>query len=364
VKFGIFNWAMWHESESTSDVLRKVVDEVVLADELGYQGYWIGEHHFTRHGIIGNTLTLAAYLAARTERIRLGTAVVVLPLHNPIRVAEEAAMVDVLSNGRLDLGLGAGYQRLEFRNLGVDINESRERFAEGLAIMQEAWSSEHFSYEGKYWSWSADDDLIITPRVVQPGGPPIHIALSASPATIDFAAQHGLRLLIGGPSDLLGIAPQVIKRWQDGMIANGHDPTGIDIPCIKGMYITPTDADADADIATVDTLWDIKILEQIGSPISPSGEIPPGYEAWNMRQANRRAALEANTAGTARLVGSPETVRERIQQLQELGLTSLFGVHGFPGLPAWKIKRSIELFAREVMPAFQSNQPAELIKSP
>jgi alkanesulfonate monooxygenase SsuD/methylene tetrahydromethanopterin reductase-like flavin-dependent oxidoreductase (luciferase family) len=364
VKFGIFNWAMWHETESTTDVVHNLVDEVVLADELGYHGYWIGEHHFTRHGIIGNTLQMAAYLAARTEQIRLGTAVIVLPLHNPVRVAEEAAMVDVLSNGRLDLGLGAGYQRLEYRNLGIDINEGRERFAEGLAIMREAWDKEHFSYQGKYYSWPEEDNLIITPRVVTPGGPPIYVALSASPATIDFAASHNLRLLVGGPSDLLGIAPQVIQRWRDGMTANGYDPTGVDIPCIKGIYVTPTDEDADADIATVDTLWDIKILEQVGSPISPSGEIPPGYEAWNMRQANRRAALEANTAGTARLVGSPETVRARIRDLQESGLTSLFGVHGFPGLPVSKIKRSIELFAKEVMPYFQSDQPAELIKSP
>jgi alkanesulfonate monooxygenase SsuD/methylene tetrahydromethanopterin reductase-like flavin-dependent oxidoreductase (luciferase family) len=360
VKFGIFNWAMWHESKTTHEVLDALVDEAVLADELGYDNYWIGEHHFTRHGIVGNALTMAAFIAARTERIRLGTAVIILPLHNPVRIAEEAAMVDILSKGRLDLGVGSGYQRLEFKNLGVDINEGRARFAEALDIMNEAWTSESFAYDGQFNSWSSEDNLMITPRVYQTPHPPIYVALSASPATIDLAAKRNLRLLIGGPSDLLGIAPEVIRRWQEAMVSYGNDPTGIDIPCAKGIYVAPTDEEADADLASVDVLWDLKILEQIGSPISPSGEVPPGYEVWNMRQANRRARLEENTAGTARLVGSPDTVRERVRELQEMGLTSLFGTHGFPGLPAWKIQRSIELFGKEIVPHFKTDSASKV----
>ena len=107
MKFGIFNWAMWHETQSTSDVVRNVVDEVVLADELGFHGYWIGEHHFSTLGVLSCPDITLAYIAARTQRIRLAPAVTVLPLHHPIRVAEQWASLDLLSGGRVDFAGGA-----------------------------------------------------------------------------------------------------------------------------------------------------------------------------------------------------------------------------------------------------------------
>src|ERR1700733_7026660 len=103
---------MWHESESAADVLNSAVSHAQLADELGFEGIWLGEHHFSRHGIYGNALTLGSFIAANTNRLRIGTAVVVLPINQPIRVAEEVAMVDVLSKGRVDVGVGAGNQRV------------------------------------------------------------------------------------------------------------------------------------------------------------------------------------------------------------------------------------------------------------
>jgi alkanesulfonate monooxygenase SsuD/methylene tetrahydromethanopterin reductase-like flavin-dependent oxidoreductase (luciferase family) len=348
MKFGIFNYAMWHESASQESVYRGMVEQAVLADELGYTGYWIGEHHFTRHGIVGNSLTMAAYIAARTTRLRLGSAVVILPLHNPVRVAEEMAMVDILSNGRLDVGIGSGYQRLEFNGLGVDIAESRARFAESLDAILTAWTTEPFIFSGQFGSW-VDERATVHPRPFQQPVPPIYIAISASPETIDFAAKRGVRLLVGGPTDLLGIAPQVIERWQRAMRANGHDPTGIDIPCAKGIYVAPTDEEAEADVAQIDTLWDLKLLGVIGSPISEGGEIPPGYEHWASRAQDRRKAAHS---GTQRLVGSPETVAKRVAELRDSGLTYIFGSFGFPGMPPEKILRAIDLFGREVMPLF------------
>ena len=348
MKFGIFNYAMWHEAVSQESVYRGMVDQAVLADELGYTGYWIGEHHFTRHGIVGNSLTMAAYIAARTTRLRIGSAVVILPLHNPVRVAEEIAMVDILSKGRVDVGIGSGYQRLEFNGLGVDIAESRARFAENLDAMLAAWSTEPFIFNGRFESW-IDERATVHPRPYQQPTPPIYIAISASPETIDFAASRGLRLLVGGPTDLLGIAPQVIERWQRSMRAHGYDPAGIDIPCAKGIYVAPTDEEAEADVAKIDTLWDLKLLSVIGSPISEGGDIPPGYEAWASRTEDRRKAAHA---GTSRLVGSPETVAKRVAELRDSGLTYIFGNFGFPGLPPEKNLRAMELFGREVMPLF------------
>jgi alkanesulfonate monooxygenase SsuD/methylene tetrahydromethanopterin reductase-like flavin-dependent oxidoreductase (luciferase family) len=356
MKFGIFDFGMWHETQSPAEVIRNVVDDATLADALGFDTFWLGEHHFTRHGIYGNTLTLAAHLAARTSTIRLGTAVVVLPLHHPIRVAEEAAMVDVLSNGRLDLGLGAGYQRLEFDGMGIDINESRARFKETLELLLHAWQDTPFEFEGTFYRRGDDGrEIQVLPKPTQSPHPPVYIAVSTSPETIEFAAELGFPIMVGGPTDIMGIAPQVVQRWQEAMGRHGKDASGIDIPCAKGIYVAPTDAEAEADIAAVDSQWDLKLLAQIGSPISAGGEIPPGYEHWEGRHKDRAqwTAESTTSTGSAALIGSPETVAERLADLGESGLTSIFGGFGLPGMPHRNVQRSIELFGKEVLPRFK-----------
>jgi len=180
-------------------------------------------------------------------------------------------MVDVLSNGRLDVGIGSGYQALEFSGLGINIAESRARFAENLDAIIAAWTTEPFGFRGKFGSW-LDDRATVHPHPYQKPIPPIYVAISVSPETIDFAAGRGLRLLVGGSTDLLGIAPQVIERWQRAMRSHGYDPSGLDIPCAKGIYVAPTDEEAEADLAAIDTLWDFKLLSVIGSPISEGAE--------------------------------------------------------------------------------------------
>lgn len=353
---------MWHESRSQKDVIENVVRQGIRADELGFDSYWVGEHHFSRHGIVPNTLQMAGIIGARTERIRVGTAVVVLPLNDPVRVAEEGAIADIVSGGRLSIGVGAGYQRPEFDGLGVNIDESRVRFAENLDVLIQAWTNDTVSYQGKLLHY---DEIQINPKPVQDPHPPIYIAATASPGTIDMAASRGLPLMVGGPTDIMGLAPQVIERWRNGMVEHGHDPSGIEIPVAKGSYIAPTDEEAEQDMAAADAEWDLRLLGQIGSPISPAGDIPPGYENWVDRQKQRsgfsgftydaewRQKKIRENAGTAKLVGSPDTVAERIVELREMGITSIFGPVGLPAMPQEKLDRSLELFATEVLPRFR-----------
>ncbi|MBI3967612.1 MAG: LLM class flavin-dependent oxidoreductase, partial [Chloroflexi bacterium] len=118
---------------------------------MGFDQIWVAEHHFTRYGSVPSTLTFAAYVAARTKRIRIGTAVVLLPFWNPLLVAEEAAMVDILSDGRLDLGVGRGYQWHEYQRFNIPMEESRGRFTESLEIIKKAWTEKAFDYEGQYF---------------------------------------------------------------------------------------------------------------------------------------------------------------------------------------------------------------------
>ena len=126
MKFGIFTIVPYHEDFTQSQALNDALEQIEYADRLGIEEVWLGEHRFSRHGLLSGIWSFLGAVAGRTKNIRIGTAVIVLPLHNPVLVAEEVAMLDVISGGRINFGIGAGYQRQEFEGVGVDIDTSRE----------------------------------------------------------------------------------------------------------------------------------------------------------------------------------------------------------------------------------------------
>ena len=198
MKFGIFTIVPWHEDFTPADALNQALEQVEFADKMGIDEVWLGEHRFSRHGLLSGIFSFLGAVAARTKRIRIGTAVVVLPLHNPILVAEETAMLDVISGGRFNFGIGAGYQRQEFDGIGVDINESRERFTEAVDVIIKAWTEERLTYHGKFTNV---DDLLVLPKPLQKPYPPLFQAVSTSPASVEFAlAAFGFPA--GGPNPL------------------------------------------------------------------------------------------------------------------------------------------------------------------
>ena len=118
MRFGMFDTIRWHEDVSGEDTITNALEQVEFADRLGIQDIWLGEHHFSRHGILSGIFSFMGAVAARTTQARIGTSIVVLPFHNPVQVAEEAAIIDIISNGRFNLGVGAGYQAQEFHGMG------------------------------------------------------------------------------------------------------------------------------------------------------------------------------------------------------------------------------------------------------
>ncbi|MCI0809987.1 MAG: LLM class flavin-dependent oxidoreductase [Chloroflexi bacterium] len=355
MKFGIFTIVPWHESKGQRQSLDEAMKQIELADQLGIDEVWLGEHRFSRHGLLSGIWSFAGLVAGRTEQIRIGTAVVVLPLHNPIMVAEEAAMLDNISGGRLNLGVGSGYQRQEFDGIGVDINESRERFYEAVDVIQRAWTEETLTYHGKFTNV---DNLWVLPKPLQQPHPPLFQAVSTSPASIDFAAKNQIQVIAGGPTDILGQAPQVIQAWRDKMDEYGHPHKHLDPPMAKGIYVAPTMEEAEGDAAELQN-FSSRILRSegnnglIGLPIDKDGNVPPGYEHWANRQNDRDRRDDPGHAGLPPLVGTPEVVIERLKETQAAGINHVFGTFGFPGLAHEKVLRSIELFAKEVMPNFQ-----------
>ena len=194
MKFGLFGGARARggpagDSEGYHDFIRYVI----AAEELGFSSVFLVEHHFTGFGQVSASLNLLSYLAARTSTIRLGTAVVVLPWHNPVLVAEEAATLDLLSNGRLDFGVGKGYRPYEFSGFCIPQDEATARFDEAIDVIRKAWTSKgRFSYEGRWWRY---DNIVVEPAPIQQPHPPFWMG-AGSPESIRRAAREGYNLLL------------------------------------------------------------------------------------------------------------------------------------------------------------------------
>src|SRR5258705_2511741 len=204
MEFGIFNLMGSRDPEKpTVEIFAEVAEQTRLADELGYAIAWFAEHHFSNYCLCASPLMMVAHCASITKRIRLGTAVVVLPLYNPARLAAEIATADALSNGRLMLGIGAGYQPYEFERFGVDIARNLEMTAEFCDILDLAFSRDFFSYNGKHYQMP---ETHIPARPVQ-NPLPIYVA-GHTQGMFRAAARHGYRVLTSGRAGACKLLPE------------------------------------------------------------------------------------------------------------------------------------------------------------
>src|SRR6516162_2022449 len=248
MKFGLFGGARARGGPAgDSDGYHEFIKYIVAAEELGFSSVFLVEHHFTGFGQVSASLNLLSYLAARTERIRLGTAVVVLPWHNPILVAEQAATLDLLSNGRLDLGVGKGYRSYEFSGFCVPQDEATERFDEAMDIIRLSWRSggERFSYQGKGHSY---DNVVVEPSPIQQPHPPFWLG-AGSPESIRRAAREGYNLLLDqiAPTDLI-IDRVATFRQECERIGRPYDPTTVGVT--RGLQIVHNEEERKRAIVT------------------------------------------------------------------------------------------------------------------
>src|SRR5882724_4019487 len=151
INFGTFLLMQSPSARSSQEIYARGLEIAQAAENLGFGNVWLAEHHFSTYGYLSRPVQLATYIAARTRRIRVGTAVIVVPLHHPLVIAEEIAMLDLLANGRVDIGLGRGYQPYEFERLGLDLNSARARWDESIDILLLALKGKPFSYTGKHF---------------------------------------------------------------------------------------------------------------------------------------------------------------------------------------------------------------------
>jgi probable F420-dependent oxidoreductase len=351
MRFSTFHLFHRFEHQTVKEVYDHHAALAELAEEVGFDGVWISEHHFRDYGTVPSIATMLGYLAARTSRLRLGTGVMVLPLHDPIQVAEEAAQVDVLSGGRLQFGVGRGYQSIEFDGFGVDLSEARERFDESLEIILGLWTQPRFSFDGKFYRVN---DVDLVPRPLQRPHPPIHVA-AVSPETVELYAARGLPILADPAAPFKRVA-KAAETWRRTAAAAGHDVDSVDLVVARSVYVAPTVEEARADQERFEQLFDrSRIFNAQSAPVDTrTGEIAKGFEYWQDRY------LKGGSVGTdfrwdqLEVIGDPARVISQIAALRDFGFTHVMCDFGSTRpIPFEELKKTMTFFADEVMPAFR-----------
>jgi alkanesulfonate monooxygenase SsuD/methylene tetrahydromethanopterin reductase-like flavin-dependent oxidoreductase (luciferase family) len=342
MKLGLFQNVQWPEGTDQLAQFENAIEQTVLAEQLGFDSAFFVEHHWTRHGILSATLTLLAYLAARTSRIRLGTAVLVLPLHDPARLVEEAATVDLLSGGRLDLGVGRGFQWLEFDGFGQDIADSQARYDEALEVILKAWQSRgKFSHQGRYWTYN---DVSVEPKPLQRPHPPVW-AGAGSRQSATKVGRLGLRLMLSSGVPFAQIAP-MIEAYRDGLNQGGHAFSSDHVLLSRITHIAETRKRA-WEIAGPYYNWFRKTVAEVSQQPGKPSQFDPRPLTPKL---NGPIGSEPDDPGY--LFCTPDEASRYIEDVQALGVGHVIFQGNWGGIPQDDVVRSLTLIGREVIPHF------------
>ncbi|HTW72275.1 MAG TPA: LLM class flavin-dependent oxidoreductase [Acetobacteraceae bacterium] len=338
MRFGLFGSAQADGSDLGAGIgqgFHDYIDFNVEAESLGYHGTFLVEHHFTGWSQVSATLSLLTYLAARTKTLRLGTAVMVLPWHNPVLLAEQAATLDVLSDGRLDFGIGKGYRHSEFTGFCIPSEEAEERFEEGLEVILRAWTTEgRFSHHGKFWNF---DNIVVEPATVQKPRPAIWMAAGSEPS-IRKVATRGFNLLLdqfAGP-DLIRQRLELFKSVLKGV---GRTYNPMEVCVARELYIAKDRKDKEEAIERLNATRQ-RTIDVSQAPNQSGGSHILAYA--------KSGAPDVSST----LIGTPEEIYDKLAALNEAGaeyvILSVLGGS----------RHSLRQFASEMMPEINGDRAA------
>ena len=352
MKFSTFHLFHQFPGQSAQDVYDYQLEIIELLEELGFDGVWVAEHHFREYGVVPSIFNLLSFLASRTERLRLGSGIVVLPLHNPIHIAEEAAMVDLLSGGRLQLGIGRGYQSIEFESFGLDLAEARDRFNEALDMIIGLWTEEDFHFAGKFYA--TGNAITLMPKPVQRPHPPLHVA-AVSPETVELYAARGLPILADPAAPFRKIA-RAAETWHTTAKEHGIDVGAAELVATRSVYVAPTIEQARADQERFEAMFDrSRIFNRQSAPFdTTTGKVAKGFEYYQDRYLKGGLVGPDFRWDQLEIIGDPERVINQIKMVQDMGYSNLMCDFGSTRpLPIEEMRRVLTFFAREVIPAFR-----------
>ncbi|MEA2445427.1 MAG: hypothetical protein QOJ12_2719 [Thermoleophilales bacterium] len=335
MRFGLFGSAQARRQDGDpARGFRDYVDTCVEAEALGFESSFLVEHHFSGIGQVSASLDLLAWVAARTTTMRLGTAVIVLPWHDPVLLAERAATLDLMSRGRLEFGVGKGYRHSEFAGFCMPYQEAEERFEEALQVIIRAWTSNvRFSHSGRFWQY---EDVIVEPPTWQQPHPPIWIAAS-KPDSIRSVAARGCKLLL----DQFASPETVGERlalFRAECEARGRTFDSMDVAVARNLYVARN---------AVDTQTALARLAQAHARMVALSQHPEGR---NQSHITAYAGTPGATEASA-LYGTSDQIAAALEALRAAGVQHVL-LHG-GGSTAQSIRR----FSAEVMPAFTRGAP-------
>jgi alkanesulfonate monooxygenase SsuD/methylene tetrahydromethanopterin reductase-like flavin-dependent oxidoreductase (luciferase family) len=310
---------------SLRDVYRQTIEQIALLDGLGLDLVWFSEHHFVDDGYLPSFVPVAGAAAAVTTRMRISTDIALLPFSHPIRLAEDLAILDQLSDGRMELGVGLGYAPHEFAAFGIPRSRRVSLTEECVDVLQKAWSGERFSYHGKRYHF---DDVKVTPAPVQPGGPPIWMA-ATSPASVERAVRYDAHLLPQGPR------PVVLDPWREQMRAAGRDPDDYRVGIIRSFLVTD---DPERD-------WPpLRAAERYRAEVYSGFFAAAGFDTATLFREEGRIPQRVVVGDVA------HCARTLTDFIVEYGLTDVVTWGSAPGLLPEALTPSMERFARDVVP--------------
>ena len=338
MQFGVFYQIPCSEGQTPADRYADVMAQVQLADKLGYDMAWLAELHFARRfSVMPAPLLMASALSQTTERIMLGTAVNLLPLHHPLRIAEEVATLDVLSGGRAVFGIGRGSNPNHYRGYGIPIEERNDRFVEGLDLALRAWKEDVLDYDGQYYQ---AEGIRLEPKPIQRPHPPVYIASNGAD-TFPLVGSLGHSILVTPLIITVQGVSDGLAHYRDTLVEHGHDQTAVKVVVNVPVYVGETSEEAKAGFApTVNNYLDtLRSMQNNSRGSSRAGQLT--YESIY------------DELGA---IGDPQRVTERLKQYEELyqpqEFMCWFNIGGM--LSNEEVGRSMRLFADEVMPHFKS----------
>jgi alkanesulfonate monooxygenase SsuD/methylene tetrahydromethanopterin reductase-like flavin-dependent oxidoreductase (luciferase family) len=325
MRFGIFGTA--EAGGDGGQGFRDYVDYNIEAEALGYYSSFLVEHHFSGWSQVSATLQLLNWVAARTRTLRVGSAVMVLPWHNPVLLAEQTATLDVLSGGRLDLGIGKGYRHNEFKGFGISIEEADARFEEAHTILVKSWTStERFSFRGRYWSF---DDIVVEPTPSQKPYPPLWMG-AASDVSIRRVAERGCNLLLDQYGSTEAHAERIdLFRDEIGRRGRAFDPMSVAVA--RDLFVARNADDKDEALRRYHA-GKQRILKVSRDPNRIGGSHILRYDGSDTEESM--------------FYGTPDEIADKLDALRRAGISyMLLNIGG-------RSRDTLRAFAREIMPAF------------
>lgn len=353
MKLGVLTLADYYpDCQTPHDRLNAIVEEAVLAERLGFDTFWVGEHHFSQY-ISPNPALLLSAIACRTRRIRLGTGVALSVHHHPLRLAEDYALVDALSGGRLDLVLGRGIYLAGYNGFNQTFSESQTRQEDAALIVRGVWEQTPFSHVGHH---TTVRDIDLQPRPVQPRAP-LWIGGGRSAASAQFAARAGFHLAMPSVFGPLLQFAGLAEQYRQALVAAGRDPAAYGLSAGQHCYVGATSS------AAARAFWEPYYRRYLAFV---AGEVPaPLYEGTELEDAAARirgAPLHldfARAASSSLLCGDAAEVADRIIAAgKTLGLSHFWAYFDLGGLPVAEVHASMTRFAEQVLPRVRAALPA------